>query len=142
MTFCFNCGKNVSGKKYDKCKTSGHDLDYENLHKGSGIKSKKKHQEKDSRTPSRKAFDLAMNKVIKLVINENNTDNSCSVIYEDENFNSGTLAISEISSGSKQFSLDVANLEEDKTYRLRLRQNGANAYSSYIQFRKIYQIYA
>lgn len=73
-------------------------------------------------------------------INENNTDNSCSLFYKDEDNNSGVLPIEEINSGAKKFKLNIAALQADKTYRLQLRQNGSAALSSTIQFMKVSEI--
>jgi len=73
---CFDCKKDVSGKRKEKCKEEEHDLDYENLHDGKKIKQ----QEKDERTASKKCYDFAMTKIKNLVISENNSEDVYAVV--------------------------------------------------------------
>lgn len=84
--WCFDCKKDVSGKRKDKCKEEEHDLDYEKLHDG----KKAKQQEKDERSASKKCYDFAMTKIKKLVISENNSDD----VYAIVEVNSHVEAIS------------------------------------------------
>ena len=81
MTFCFNCKKNVGGKDYDNCKNSRHDLDYENLYSNSG---KLLINQKDVRKDNKKLYDHALQKINKLVISENNSDEVFAVVKKEK----------------------------------------------------------
>jgi len=66
MTWCFTCEKYVKDKKYDKCKSEKHDLDYENNYDGP--------QKEERVNEIKNLIKFAQDKIIKTVVS--NSDSS------------------------------------------------------------------
>jgi hypothetical protein len=61
---------------------------------------------------------------------------NCVIEAKDADNNAGQVAIQKMSAGSNAVEVNIAQLDEDKTYRIRIVETGSGAYSSTVQIRK------
>lgn len=64
------------------------------------------------------------------------TNPNCVIEAKDSDNNSGSVNIQSMNPGSNAVEVNIAQLDDDKTYRIRILETGSGAYSSTVQLRK------